>query len=264
MVGVAKAVREPSLDELLECGLHAARQAGERALRYYQKGVEVERKPDQTPVTIADREAEGVLRGLIEAKFPEHGILGEELGLVRGEAKYRWVVDPIDGTQSFIRGVPFWGVLVGLEHAGEPVVGVAHFPALGEMLWARKGGGAWWNGQRAEVSRVSRLEDATLLLTDTRAFREFEFEPAFERLRARTRFERTWGDCYGHALVATGRAEIMLDPVMHNWDCCGLVPMVEEAGGRFVDWKGQRTAHGGNAISTNGALFEEVMRYVRE
>ena len=253
----------PTLDELLELALAAARDAGEVALRYFERDVHVEWKSDQTPVTVADREAERLLRAKIEERFPGHGIVGEEFGVVREKAPYRWILDPIDGTQSFIRGVPLWGVMIGVEQDGESVLGVVHFPALRETVWARAGGGAWWNGKRARVSSVARLDDATLLTTDTRLFGEAGLRTAFDRLRARVKFERTWGDCYGHALVATGRADIMLDPIMSEWDACALLPILEEAGGRFSDWRGIRTIRGGNAISTNGLLFEPVISVLR-
>ena len=253
----------PTLDELLELALAAAREAGEVALRYFERDVHVEWKSDQTPVTVADREGERLLRAKIEERFPDHGIVGEEFGVVRDHAPYRWILDPIDGTQSFIRGVPLWGVMIGVEQDGESVLGVVHFPALRETVWARAGGGAWWNGKRARVSSVARLDDATLLTTDTRLFGEAGLRTAFDRLRARVKFERTWGDCYGHALVATGRADIMLDPIMSEWDACALLPILEEATGRFSDWRGIRTIRGGNAISTNGLLFEPVISLLR-
>lgn len=253
----------PTLDELLEVALAAARDAGDVALHYFQRALEVEHKSDHTPVTVADREAERRLRACLEERFPDHGILGEEFGVVRDDAPYRWLLDPIDGTQSFIRGVPLWGVMVGVERDREPVLGVLHFPALNETVWARAGGGAWWNGKRASVSGVARLEEATLLTTDLRLFEEQGTQAAFDSLRARVQFERTWGDCYGHALVATGRADIMLDPFLSEWDACALLPILEEAGGRFSDWRGVRTIRGGNAVSTNALLFEGVIRVIR-
>src|SRR3990172_7016484 len=231
----------PTLDELLELALAAARGAGEVALRYFTRDVQVEVKSDQTPVTVADGEAERLLRSRIEERFPSHGILGEEFGPAREDAPYRWTLDPIDGTQSFIRGVP-------------P-------PRAGGGVGGR--GGAWGSGKRARVSSVGRLEDATLLTTDTRLFEDAGLRAAFDRLRARVKFERTWGDCYGHALVATGRADIMLDPIMSEWDACALLPILEEAGGRFSDWSGVRTVRGGNAISTNGLLFNAVINVLR-
>jgi histidinol-phosphatase len=207
-------VTPASLDELLDVALSAAREAGEVTLRYFQRNLTVETKADLSPVTIADRESERVLRQRIEQRFPDHGILGEEFGAVRDDAAYRWMLDPIDGTLSFIRGVPLYGVMVGLEHACEPELGVVHFPALVETIWARRGGGAWWNGRRAKVSEVARLADATLVTTDLAGFAAAGFDVAYQRLRAAVKLERTWGDCYGHMLVATGRAEVMVDPIL--------------------------------------------------
>jgi histidinol phosphatase-like enzyme (inositol monophosphatase family) len=252
----------PSLDELLDLALSAAREAGDVTLQYFQKNPAVEIKADLSPVTIADRESERVLRQRIERRFADHGILGEEFGAVRESAIYRWMLDPIDGTASFIRGVPLYGVMVGLEHAGEPSLGVVHLPALGETVWARRGGGAWWDGRRATVSKITGLEDAALLTTDVKGFAAVSLDAAYQRLRAAVKFERTWGDCYGHMLVATGRAEIMLDPILDQWDACALLPILEEAGGRFTDWRGSRTIRGGSAISTNGLLHEAVMRLI--
>ena len=254
----------PSLDELLELALCAAREAGEITLRYFQKNPAVEIKADRSPVTIADRESEHLLRQRIEERFPDHGIVGEEFGATREHSPYRWLLDPIDGTVSFIHGVPLYGVMVGLEHEGEPSLGVVHFPALGETLWARRGGGAWWNGKRVRVSDVARLEDATLLLTDAKGFAAVGLDAAFQRLRAATELERTWGDCYGHAMVATGRAEIMLDAMLNEWDACPLVPILEEAGGRFTDWTGARTVRVKNGIASNGLLHNAVLRLVTE
>ncbi|MGH9796086.1 MAG: histidinol-phosphatase [Candidatus Acidiferrales bacterium] len=261
-----------SFDQMLDLALTAAREAGEIALRHFRASVHVETKADRSPVTIADREAEDCLRRRIEARFPEHAILGEEFGAVREGSAYRWLLDPIDGTQSFIRGSPLWGVMVALEHEGESQMGVLHFPALAETVWARRGGGAWWSNsvqpgfgeRRARVSSVARLEDATLLYTDPRGFAPAGREEEFQKLRRATKFERSWGDCYGHALVATGRAEIMLDPVLHEWDACALLPILEEAGGSFTDWRGARTTRGGSGVSTNGALFGAVQKLLRE
>ncbi len=251
-----------SLDELLDLALSAAREAGEVTLRYFQKNPAVEIKADLSPVTIADRESERVLRQRIEQRFPDHGILGEEFGAVRESATYRWMLDPIDGTASFIQGIPLYGVMVGLEHAGEPSLGVVHFPALGETVWARRGGRAWWNGRRATVSKIAGLEDAALLTTDVKTFAAVGLDAAYQRLGAAVKLERTWGDCYGHVLVATGRAEIMLDPILDQWDACALLPILEEAGGRFTDRRGARTIRGGSAISTNGLLHDAVMRLI--
>jgi histidinol-phosphatase len=251
------------LEEFADFAVKAARAAGEVTLRHFQKLTHVAFKPDRSPVTIADRESETLLRGRIAERFPDHGILGEEFGAERAAARARWVIDPIDGTQSFIRGVPLYGVMLGFLLDDEPLLGVVHFPALQETAVGWKGGGTWWNGARATVSSVSRLEEATLLATDPLSYASTGKEEGYRRLRRSVRVERGWGDCYGHILVATGRAEIMLDPVLSEWDAAPLVPILEEAGGRFTDWKGKRSARGGEGISTNAALFDAVSALLR-
>ncbi|HWV57830.1 MAG TPA: histidinol-phosphatase [Longimicrobiales bacterium] len=242
------------LRDLLDFAVEVAWRAGQVTLAHYQTGVVAETKSDRTPVTVADRASERTARDLIEARFPDDGILGEEFGETRPYARRRWVLDPIDGTKSFVAGVPFYGVLVGLEIDGEAVVGVTHFPALGETVYAARGEGCWWNGRRARVSTVDRIEDAILVTTDAESMIAQGREAQWDRLRHRCRFTRTWGDCYGHALVATGRAEIMLDPILSPWDAAALLPITEEAGGSFTSWTGERTFRGGSGVSTNAAL----------
>lgn len=252
------------LSEMLEVAKAAAQEAGQHALRYFQTGLRVETKQDHSPVTVADRECEQMLRERIARRFPAHGITGEEFGSSQPGASIRWWLDPIDGTQSFVRGAPLFGVMVGVEHDGEAVLGVVDFPALGETVWARRGGGAWWSARgetrQAQVSTVAKVCAATLLYTDPRGFAAAGKEKVFQQLRAATKFERTWGDCYGHILVATGRAEVMVDPLLNPWDACALIPIVEEAGGRFFGWGGATGMFSGSGISTNAAVAEEVLR----
>ena len=248
---------EPALRELLAVALEAAHEGGRRTLAYFNTGVDVDSKADGTPVTAADREAEAAMRRIIGRAFPGHGILGEEEGETAGSAPYRWIIDPLDGTRSFVRGVPLYGTLVGLEIRGDPAVGVIHLPALDETIAAARGEGCTWNGRPCRVSAVDRLTDALLVVTDERTARARS--GAYDRLVGATQLQRTWADCYGYALVATGRAEIALDPVMNVWDCAALLPVIEEAGGRFTDWRGRRTIHGGEAVATNGVVHAEVV-----
>jgi len=247
----------------LDFAMDAAWQAGQLTLAHFQTGVVVEQKADDSPVTIADRGAEELLRRLIESRFPDHAILGEEFGVSDRDSTYRWIIDPIDGTRSFIRGVPLYGVLVGLEIAGEMVVGVAYFPGLGEMVSAASGEGCRWNGRRAHVSTVSRLDQALVVYTDCGKFAPYGRSEAWARLQEATHTQRGWCDCYGHCLVATGRAEVMVDPIMNPWDCAPLLPILQEAGGTFTDWNGNSTIYGNNAFSTNGLLFDPVMDLVK-
>ena len=254
---------EPPLRDLLAVAQEAAWVGGRRTLAYFRTGTAAtEWKEDRTPVTAADREAERLIRGVIVRAFPNHTVLGEEDGETTGSAPVRWIVDPLDGTRTFVHGVPLYGTLVGVEVGGEPVVGVIYLPALDEMIAAARGSGCTWNGRPCRVSAATRLDDALVVVTDERSARARS--PAWDRLVTRTGMQRTWADCYGYVLVATGRAEIALDPVVDVWDCAALLPIVEEAGGRFTDWAGRRTIHGGEAVATNGALHDEVIGLLRE
>jgi histidinol phosphatase-like enzyme (inositol monophosphatase family) len=254
---------QEELREAEEFASDIAREAGEITLRHFKKGGSVSLKRDGSLVTIADREAEAFLRDEIAKVYPEDGILGEEEGESPGRSGRRWIIDPIDGTYSFVHEVPFYGVLIALEVSSEPVIGVVNMPALGELVSASSGNGCRLNGERASVSDVSTLDSALLLSTDFGACSRYGFGLATQRLEAAVQNRRTWGDCYGYVLVATGRAEIMLDPVMNVWDCAPLLPIMEEAGGTFTDWWGARTILGGNAIATNGRLFDPVMSIVQ-
>lgn len=251
------------LKELLDFAVELGRGAGDITLQYFRKKPETSTKDDGSYVTIADRQAEKYLRRQIAERFADDGFLGEEEGESTGTSGRRWVVDPIDGTFAFVHGVPFYGVLIALEVDQEPLVGVVNIPALGELVSAAKGLGCFLNGEPARISETAELKDALLLSTDFSACARYGFGPAAERLQARARTSRTWGDCYGYVLVATGRADVMLDPVMNLWDCAPLLPIMEEAGGTFTDWRGARTISGGNSIATNGLLFEEVMSVVQ-
>ena len=250
------------LRDYLDFAMDAAWQAGRQTLGQYQTGVAVQRKVDRSLVTAADRNAEQLLRDLITTRFPEHIIVGEEFGADERQSSHRWVIDPIDGTNTFVRGVPFYGVLVALEIEGTPVVGVSYFPALDEMIAAARGLGCSWNGRRARVSTVTSLADACIAYTDSRGLRE-RLDNHWDALQQATALQRGWGDCYGHCLVATGRADVMLDPRMNPWDCAALIPILEEAGGCFTDWTGRVTVHGGDAVSSNGALHEDVVARLR-
>jgi histidinol phosphatase-like enzyme (inositol monophosphatase family) len=246
------------LGDYLEFAVAVAWQAGRLTLAHYQTGVTIEQKPDSSVVTIADREAEHLIRRRIAERYPDHSIVGEEFGRHDREGSHRWLIDPIDGTNTFVRGVPFYGVLVALEIELEPVVGVAYFPAVDELLSAAKGLGCSWNGRRAHVSHTTQLSSCCVVYTDAKHV-SMRLGEGWKGLIADTAIQRGWGDCYGHCLVATGRADIMLDPRMHPWDCAALIPIVQEAGGRFSDWRGRLTIDGGDALSTNGALHEEVL-----
>lgn len=259
------AATDLSLRQLLDFALDAVWEAGKVTLQYFQSRIEVETKKDQSPVTAADRGTELLLRERVAGLFPDHAIIGEEYGRQGPEsASHRWIIDPIDGTKSFIRGVPFYGVMLGLEREGRPVLGAISFPALDEIVGAAEGQGTTWNGRRVRASSCDSLDKALLLCTDYAHFPGAGKQEAFERLCGATALQRTWGDCYGHCLVATGRAELMLDATISVWDCAALLPILREAGGTFTDWAGNPTIHGPDALSTNGVLFDVIQRTIHE
>lgn len=253
----------------LELAVEAARTAGEHTLKYFHHpGLEVERKRDGTPVTIADREAEELIRDRIGAAFPHDAIVGEEMPDRPGTSGYRWILDPIDGTKSFIHGVPLYGTLVGVEHEQRCVIGVIVLPGLDEYIYGARGMGAWYGrGEqspvRARVSSVSRMSEALFCTTSVSGFVKESCYDVFESLRTRCRLARGWGDCYGYALVATGRAEIMVDPELNLWDMAAFPAILEEAGGTFTDWQGASTIYGRRAVATNGHLLSEVLAMMK-
>ncbi|MDP8951793.1 MAG: inositol monophosphatase family protein [Actinomycetota bacterium] len=249
----------------LDFAVQTAHEAGRLTLGYFRAGVRHDFKPDDTPVTVADREAEQLIRAKIGAKYPDHTIVGEEYGVEEGvEASHRWIVDPIDGTKSFIRGVPLYGVLIGLEIEGVCEAGVAYFPALDEMVYAATGEGCYWNGRRAQVAPTERLERSTVSFTDPASFDKLGRTGAWRRIQESTYYRVGWSDAYGHALVATGRLELMLDPIMNPWDCAPFPPILREAGGYFGDWSGEETIYGDEGLSTTQTLLPQVLQLVRD
>jgi histidinol phosphatase-like enzyme (inositol monophosphatase family) len=245
-------------DGLMQAAAEVARNAGDVALGFFRGGIQVDTKSDGTPVTVADRTAERTARDWLEARFPQDGILGEEFGETRPGAPRRWILDPIDGTKTFIRGVPLWGTLVALAEGERILAGAAYFPAVGELLVAAPGQGCFWNDKRARVSEQAELSRAVVLSTDERFLLHPERGEAWRGLAKEAAMDRTWGDCYGYLLVATGRAEVMVDEILSSWDAAALQPIIEEAGGVFTDWTGRRTSFGGNCIATNAALARQV------
>ncbi len=249
---------EQHLRSAMDFAVGAAQDAGRLTLGYFKAGIASERKPDDSPVTVADRAAEELLRGRIEQQYPDHGILGEEFGEKPGSGAARWILDPIDGTVSFVSGVPLYSVLVALEWTGEVVLGVIHLPALGETVYAARGLGCWWNGRAARVSDIADLSEARIACTSVKTMEKAGRTAAYERLRTRCRLDRGWSDAYGYALLATGRVDVVVDPIMSIWDNAALVPVVCEAGGTFTDWAGNATHTAPEALATNGKLVEAV------
>lgn len=254
----------PNFREQLDLATTLAYEAGRLTLGYFRNGVRPEMKDDDTPVTVADREAELLIRGGIGERYPSHAIVGEEFGSEDGaEDGQRWIVDPIDGTLAFVHGVPLYAVLIAFEREGVCEAGAAYFPALDEMIHAATGEGCYCNGRRVEVSRAESLSEGIVAFTDAKGFEAYGREAEWERLHKAARHARGWSDAYGHALVATGRIEAMLDPAMNPWDCGPFAPILREAGGYFGDWSGNETIYGGEALSTSRALLPEVLDLIR-
>lgn len=251
------------LQSLLDFAVESAHMAGALTLGWFGATPPYERKADGSEVTPADRAAEMLLRERIERTFPDHGIVGEEFGDTAGTANARWILDPIDGTFSFCHGVPLYAVLIGFEREGRMEVGVIHFPALGETVYAARGLGCRWNGRPARVSSVASLADATLLVTNHKTLDETGRRPAYTRLFNACRQERGWSDAYAFALLATGRADVVLDPRMSIWDTAALVPVVTEAGGTLTDWDGTPDHRAAHIVGTNGVLFGPVIEALR-
>jgi histidinol-phosphatase len=248
-----------NLDDLMDFAARTAEAAGDLTLDHFGRAA-VEFKGDGSEVTAADRAAEELIRVAIRERFPDDGLLGEEGTAHTGTSRRRWVIDPIDGTRSFAAGVPLYGVLIALEEEGEPILGCCHFPALRDTVVAARGAGAWRNGERARVSEVDSLSAARVVTSGLEYWRDWatdEGREGWTRLLGQARFGRTWGDCYGYVLVATGRADVMADPAVGAaWDYAPLIPILAEAGGRFTTLAGAPPSAWRSAIATNGVLHE--------
>jgi histidinol phosphatase-like enzyme (inositol monophosphatase family) len=263
-------LQESELTSRLQHALEWALEAQGLIMGYYQNAdLKVEDKKDSSPVTLADRGAEELLRKHIESIYPQDGILGEEYGEKAGSNGFRWVLDPVDGTKSFVHGVPLFGTLIGIEFESKCVVGVCRFPALNEVMYARKGGGAWWQkGEQAptpaKCSNISKLEDACFCTTNAARWVHHGHSDVYKHLCETVKLSRGWGDCFGHMLVATGRAELMVDPILSPWDAAALVPILEEAGGHFLDYQGNATIYSSHGFSVNGALKDTALKLFRK
>ena len=238
------------------------------ALEHFRRDLVIETKPDNTFVTQADTAIERTIRSLITATYPDHGLVGEEYGSETGTGGIRWYIDPIDGTHNFMRGVPLFGTLLALEEDGEIVVGVMSAPAMGERWYARRGGGTWAIGsvgpaagerRRVGVSRVAAIADAQVLYSSPFDIEASGAVPGFPALVRSAWRDRGFGDYWGYALVAEGAAEAMVEVGPNSWDLAAPSIVVEEAGGRMTDIRGERTIHGGSALATNGILHDEIV-----
>ena len=251
-------------ERALAAAVEAARAAGEVALKYYRSGFDVSIKADDTPVTQADRGAEEAIVEVLGRAFPTHGFLGEEFG-AKGDQQTRWIIDPIDGTKNFVRHVPVWATLIALEEHGRLTVGVIYNPVTGEMCTARRGGGAFLNGERITVSPIDDLAAATFLFSGLRLVREAGagYWDGYVRLIDATDRQRGFGDYLGYTLVAEGKAEIYAEVDLKPWDLAPCALIVEEAGGRFTDFAGAPTIYSGTALATNGRLHDATLALLR-
>lgn len=257
--------KETDIQARLDFALQAARKAGELILTFYQNDdLAIDLKEDSSPVTAADRGAELLLRAEIGREFPDDGILGEEFDDKPSANGYRWILDPIDGTKSFMHGVPLFGTLIGIEFEKQLIVGVCLLPAMDEIVYASQGQGAWWQvgseePRRASVRSVDNLSEALFCFTEVEGWIKVDRLETFEQICRSSRITRGWGDCYGHILVATGRADVMIDPLLNPWDAAALLPILQEAGGLFVDWNGKPSIYSGNGFSIGPKLKDEVL-----
>jgi len=249
----------PVVHDTVAAARAAARAAGEIALRYYRGGVAVTIKPDQTPVTQADREAEVAVTEILRRAYPDIGFLGEEFG-AQGPTDRRWIIDPIDGTRNFIRGIPIWAVLIGLEERGEITAGVVFNPVSGEEYWARKGDGAYANGARIQVSACARMAEAFVLHSDIKLVRRTTYWDGLVRLVDAGARTRGFGDYAGYCVVAQGKGEIYAEVDLKPWDVAPMKILIEEAGGRLTDFAGRDDIYTGSVLATNGTLHAEALR----
>jgi histidinol-phosphatase len=246
----------------LAFALSLADLADEITMRHYRSSsLAVETKADLTPVSVADRAAEEALRAAIAGERSGEAVVGEEFGEddAGDAAAARWILDPIDGTKHYVRGIPLWATLIALERDGGLALGVASAPALGVRWWAERGGGAFANGEPIRVSAVAELDEAAFTHAGSWSFEKRGYGAALRTLTERTWMERAYGDFWQHMLVAEGRLDFAVEAVVNLWDLAAVQPIVEEAGGRFTDFAGVAHPDGGNAVSSNGRVHDEVL-----
>ena len=247
------------MQEFVDFSKQLASASGDIITSYFRSDIAVETKSDDSPVTIADKQAEEIMREMIMKEYPAHGIIGEEFGDHNEDAEYQWVLDPIDGTKSFVSGTFLFGTLIGLMKDGQPIVGTIHHPLTAHLLIGT-GDETRLNGEIVRVRDTRKLRDAVMLYSDFIHIGQYQNGIAFQQLMGRTKVNRTWGDCHGYFLLATGYADIMLDPIMHLWDIVALIPVVEGAGGKITSWNGGPPLSGNGIIASNGPLHSQVLR----
>ena len=240
--------------------MELADQADRIAMRHFRRDLRIDGKPDRTYVTQADTEIEKMVRDAIQRRYPGHGVLAEEFGDRTANQDTRWIIDPIDATHSYMRGIPVFATLLALERGGVMELGVISAPAMHERWHAVRGGGAWSGKRRLRVSEVARLEDAQIFYASRTAFKAVGRERGFDAVVDATWRDRGFGDFWGYMLVAEGAGEAMIEPELYSWDLAAPLIIVQEAGGRLTDLTGRPTYAGGNAVATNGVLHELILQ----
>lgn len=235
-----------------------ADESGKIILRYYRSDLNVEFKADHSPVTIADKKSEEFMRSLIMKEFPDHGIIGEEFGEYNSGAEYKWVLDPIDGTKSFISGVPLFGTLIALLHHNEPILGIINHPVLNECLIGDNIT-TELNNIKVMVRNCDDLPSALMLASDHLMVEKYRTKSGFDELLSKVKLYRTWGDCYGYSLLASGYADIMIDPIMSMWDIAALIPVVKGAGGIITDYYGNNPLEANSIVAANSILHGQII-----
>ncbi len=247
-----------NINEYKKFAAHLAELSGSILKKYFRTDISVETKSDNSPVTIADKSAEEAIRENIMLEFPDHGIIGEEFGNLNETARYKWVLDPIDGTKSFITGIATFGTLIGLLKDNVPVLGLFHQPIIGEILIGDNES-TELNGNKTKIRLCESLEDATLLTSDHFMIGNYKNQTAFDQLAKKVRLYRTWGDCFGYYLLCTGYADIMVDPIMSPWDALPLIPIIKGAGGTVTDYEGNNPVDGSSIIAAVSSIHSQVV-----
>lgn len=245
--------------EHLKFAKHLAAMSGEVIKKYFRTKISIDQKEDDSPVTIADKKAEEIMREAILKEYPDHGIIGEEFGIHKVSAEYKWVIDPIDGTKSFICGSVSFGTLIALLKNEKPIIGVFNQPILNEFLFGDNDV-ALLNEQKVTVRNCDNLSDAVLLTTDHLNIEKYQDAKKFDSLIRKVKIYRGWGDCYGYYLLSTGFADIMIDPIMSVWDIAAIVPIVKGAGGIITDYHGNDPLKGNSIIAASPHIHSDVIR----
>ena len=251
------------LNDYKEFAVHLAHLSGKFIKKHYRTELTIETKSDDSPVTMADKGAEELLRNKIMSEFPEHGILGEEFGIYNETAEYRWILDPIDGTKSFISGIATFGTLIGLVKNGIPILGLFHQPIIGELLIGDNET-TKLNTKNVKIRQCEKIEEATLLVSDHFMISNYKNQPAFDKLAKKVKLYRTWGDCFGYYLLCSGYADIMVDPIMSPWDALPLIPIIKGAGGVVTDYEGNDPVKGNSIIAASNVIHSQVVKILND